>query len=327
MINNLLPSGYRIRPAVLEDAPAINELICAYDLYMTGEAHHTEIELLQEWQRTDFQLDQDTWVIIAPQPGLSEGKVVGYQEISNRSEHAFLNGDGYVHPEYTNLGIGTVMLRLLETRARQHIPLAPPEQRVFIRNGVDGIDLAACELHEHEDYKPVRFLWHMEIHLHDSPPKPAWPVEFEVQNLNPGEDVRRVFDTLEEAFRDHWGYTPWNFDNWQRRMCSEDNFDPSLWFLAVCDSQIAGAAVCRQLDERIGWVSQLGVRPAWRRCGLGKALLQTAFQAFYQRGIQLVRLGVDAQNPTGATRLYENSGMHVSHRFIVYEKELRPGNE
>ena len=44
-----------IRPAILHDAP-INAVIRAYELWMEGEAHHTEIELLQDWQHADFHL-------------------------------------------------------------------------------------------------------------------------------------------------------------------------------------------------------------------------------------------------------------------------------
>jgi hypothetical protein len=38
-------------------------------------------------------------------------------------------------------------------------------------------------------------------------------------------------------------------------------------------------------------------------------------------------LGVDSQNLTGATRLYERAGMHVALQHDTYEKELRPGVE
>jgi hypothetical protein len=36
---------------------------------------------------------------------------------------------------------------------------------------------------------------------------------------------------------------------------------------------------------------------------------------------------VDAENLTGALRLYEKAGMHVHRQFDLYEKELRPGKE
>jgi hypothetical protein len=35
-----------------------------------------------------------------------------------------------------------------------------------------------------------------------------------------------------------------------------------------------------------------------------------------------VGLGVDAENPTGATRLYESVGMRVLKEDVVFEKEL-----
>ena len=42
-----------------------------------------------------------------------------------------------------------------------------------------------------------------------------------------------------------------------------------------------------------------------------------------QRGIQTIGLGVDAENPTGATRLYLKAGMHAATEFATYEKELQ----
>ena len=35
-----------------------------------------------------------------------------------------------------------------------------------------------------------------------------------------------------------------------------------------------------------------------------------------------VTLGVDAENPTGATQLYERVGMHVEAENVVFEKTL-----
>jgi len=36
---------------------------------------------------------------------------------------------------------------------------------------------------------------------------------------------------------------------------------------------------------------------------------------------------VDAENLTGALRLYENVGMHIYQAFDIFEKEIRPGKE
>jgi mycothiol synthase len=92
--------------------------------------------------------------------------------------------------------------------------------------------------------------------------------------------------------------------------------------------QVAAACLCRSQhgdDETMGWVSTLGVTRAYRRRGLGLALLRHAFEELRSRGKTSVGLGVDASSLTGATKLYEKVGMYVSERIDVYEKELRPG--
>lgn len=65
----------------------------------------------------------------------------------------------------------------------------------------------------------------------------------------------------------------------------------------------------------------------WLKRGIGRALLRHSFNEFYRRGKRKVGLGVDAQNLTGALRLYEGAGMHIDQAYDHYEKELRPGTE
>ena len=51
-------------------------------------------------------------------------------------------------------------------------------------------------------------------------------------------------------------------------------------------------------------------------------LLRAAFEEFGSLGRRTVSLGVDAENATGALRLYEKAGMAVERRFDFYEKPL-----
>jgi mycothiol synthase len=187
-----------------------------------------------------------------------------------------------------------------------------------------GNDPAAHELHENEGYQPVRYFWEMETVMESPPEAPVWPEGISVRNYVPGEDDRATFDAFEEAFRDHWGYSPWDYKEWHTRRHERDHFDPSLWWLAMDGGEIAGGVICRYRQER-GWISQLAVRKPWRRRGLGTALLLNALGEFYCRGRNTVALGVDADNPTGATLVYERAGMYVNSKFVVYEKEIRPG--
>jgi mycothiol synthase len=103
-----------------------------------------------------------------------------------------------------------------------------------------------------------------------------------------------------------------------------------LFFIAMDGDEIAGTNLCRThfpSDEDQGLVGSISVRRPWRNRGLGLALLRHAFNEFYRRGKRKVGLGVDAQNLTGALRLYETAGMHIEQAFDYYEKELRPGTE
>ncbi len=73
-----------------------------------------------------------------------------------------------------------------------------------------------------------------------------------------------------------------------------------LWWLVLDGDEVAAAIRCTRRRFEMGWINMLGVRPPWRRRGLG----------------------VDAQSETGATRLYERVGMHVAFQANVFKKEL-----
>lgn len=315
----MLKKGFTLRHPTNDDLRGVAELITACDLDEMGHSDVSEDELQMDWMRSGFDLEREAWVVVAP-----DGTIAGYEDLYNRKEHYRLDGDGYVHPDYKGMGIGTTMLRVLEIKAREHILLAPPEVRITLRNGVSGANRAACELHENEGYHPVRYYWRMEIQLDDAPPAPEWPADIQVRNVIPQKDTRPIFDFLQEAFKDHWNASPWDYETWHRRRFEGEKFDPKLWFVAEDGGAIAGCAINRYRQDT-GWVSQLAVGSDWRQRGLGLALLRRSFAEFYQRGTTLVGLGVDAGNPTGATRLYKKAGMHVAHEYILYEKELRPG--
>jgi mycothiol synthase len=171
-------------------------------------------------------------------------------------------------------------------------------------------------------YELVRHFFTMEIALADEPPAPEWPEGIVVRTLVPGEE-RRVYEAMNEAFADHWDFRPIAFDRWRAFMTDSADHDPSLWFLALDGDEIAGAALCRS-ERRPGTahVGVLGVRPGWRRRGLARALLLHAFGDFRRRGRAKADLGVGAENPTGAVRLYEQAGMYVAARMDTYEKRL-----
>jgi ribosomal protein S18 acetylase RimI-like enzyme len=117
---------------------------------------------------------------------------------------------------------------------------------------------------------------------------------------------------VNEAFADDWHHHDVSPSNFTEFYVKQRHFDPSLWLLAWDDGDLAGfvLATSEHLgDPDLGWVGTLGVRPAWRRRGLGEALLRAAFAELYARGRRRVGLGVDTENVSGALRLYERVGM------------------
>ena len=324
MNETILDPNLKLRLAQWTDLKPVAQLIldvCTADGDPTVAVTPEELE--REWKSPGFELEKDAWVVET-----AEGRVVGYEEFNERHAHAFLMGDGYVHPEYQGLGIDTTMLRALEARARQEMKLAEPDLRVFIRNVMIAGDTVARQVHEAEGYRPIRFSWHMEIKLDETPRLPAWPDGIELRPFVKEQHDQAVFEAHEEAFSDHWGHMPGTFEYWQHNLSGHDDLDPTLWFIAwdVRSAEIAGYCLCRY-RMGTGWVSILGVRRLWRKRGLGEALLLHSFGEFHRRGMKTIGLGVDAQNPTGATRLYQKAGMYVAAEYVIYEKELRPGRE
>lgn len=66
---------------------------------------------------------------------------------------------------------------------------------------------------------------------------------------------------------------------------------------------VVGGVLCNdKLVERsaTGRVGSVFVRPHYRRQGLGRALMLTAFAAFWQRGVRRTILDMDAESVTHA---------------------------
>ena len=170
-------------------------------------------------------------------------------------------------------------------------------------------------------FTPIRHAFRMSIDLDDASVQPVWPDGIRPRTYGDG-DARRFYDAGNDTFEDTWEPIVPSFEEWSHSVLERPSFDPSLWFLAEDGAEVAGFAICRihEVDRTLGWVHFLGVRKPWRGRGVGRALLLTALETFRSRGLSRASLGVDAENPTGATRLYESVGMRVSADFDIYEK-------
>ena len=174
-------------------------------------------------------------------------------------------------------------------------------------------------------FEELRHSYRMGIDLDGDVDEPHWPGGIRVRAYEAG-DERSVYDAHVETWQDTSDPLEETFEEWRHWTTRRESFDPSLWFLAYDGDRLAGFALCKldDGDATAGWISALGVRRAWRRKGLGEALLHHAFREFAGRGLRRARLGVDASSPTGATRLYERAGMVVYRDTVFLERAVRP---
>jgi mycothiol synthase len=317
------------RPARLEDVAGVVALMNACSMKVIGETDESVEDTLAHWQVPGSSLEEEHRVVVAP-----DGQIVGYAELDAHTRPSYPFLDIYVHPDYEASGIGEHLAVWCERRARESTASVEPDVRLAIRGAMYQQDTYYRWLLESIGMACIRHSWRMKIDLDAPPAPPQWPEGITVRTAVLGQDERAVFETHRAAFRDHWGFVERpieeHFARWLHTWQADGELDPTLWFIAQAGEEIAGIALCRPYrpgDETQGWVNTLAVPRAWRRKGIGEALLRHAFGEFYRRGRQSVGLGVDASSLTGATRLYEKVGMHMSVRIDVYEKELRPGRD
>lgn len=316
-----LPKGFRVRRPVDEDAPEIAELMNAVDMADMGVTENTVEEVRETWSLPRFQKERDAWVVLG-----AGGKIVGYAFAWDRKPHTEIQGDSYVAPPLAASGLEEALLDRIEERAEEHRAAAPKSEDVLIRGFTSPKGKERIQAFQSRGYAHVRTFCRMTIDLGgpDTVPAARWPAGVSPRPYERGRDDQAFDLVIQESFADHFGFVHEPHGEWIGRRVDQSGFDAALWTLAVEAGKPVGA-ILAYAPEGEGWVRELGVRPAWRGKGLGRALLLHTFTLFAQRGIKRVGLGVDMANTTGATQLYESVGMRVAFRHDLYEKRLGPG--
>lgn len=67
----------------------------------------------------------------------------------------------------------------------------------------------------------------------------------------------------------------------------------------------------------------LAVQQAYRRQGLGRALLLAGMHSLQREGMGWAMLGVDMENLTGALRLSEGAGFRAVRMYAAFRKGVR----
>lgn len=302
--------GLELRVPRRDDAVAIAELLNEHSRGLTGRDDVTIEDVGYWFDQPGLDPARDMRVAAA-----RNGMFVAYADLGG--------GEADGEPVWIDLRVrpgwdpaGVPLLAAIEANAA--LRGAPPRR---LRAAAHAEDAALHELLAGAGYQSVRAGYRMEIDLAEPLPEPEWPAGLSARLLQPGEE-RRAYDAHMDSFADALDFHGFPYEQWRFWLFGEED-EPAFAILAEEGAELAGLSICRERrggDRELGWIHVLGVRPPWRRRGLGRALLLESFRELRSRGKPRAGLGVDAENVSGAVRFYESAGMRIVRRNNVYEK-------
>lgn len=233
-----------------------------------------------------------------------------------------------IHPDHRTGDLPDALLKHIEaqtvawqqeTGETARLSTSAPSQPAFY-----------SDLYTRNGFQIVRWFLELERDLTQPIPEFTPPPGIAIRPMEDlHQDIPAFYKAFDEAFRDHFHPVQLTLEQTQH-LVNSPGFRPDLTLLAfgadndpagVCDAQIR-TNYNEQNQKREGMINTLGVRRPYRKVGLGRALLTRGLQLLQKEGMTTAVLYVDAESPTGATRLYESVGFTERKRSMVFEKAL-----
>lgn len=261
------------------------------------------------------------------------GEVVGYARgfwLNDETGTTLYLSVGFLMPAWRRRGIGLVMLRWIENRLRTISQGHPAERQKVFQVYVHQHQVGLAAMLDREGYQPVRYIWEMVRPTLDDIPDYPLPEGFEVRPVVP-EHYRAIWDAMLEASRDEWGYIEPTEEDYQKWQENKTYFQPHLWQIAwdTATNQVAGQVLTfihhaqnEQYNRKRGYTESISVGEPWRKRGLARALIARSLQVQKQEGMTESALGVDSQNPYGASRVYQDCGFRTVKQGAYYRKPV-----
>jgi mycothiol synthase len=311
------------------DWAAACELICTTDAHDGIDYYPTVEDLVHEL--TNLQdFDPATDMVVAEAEGT--GSFTGLATVDWRARGELISHmvNIWVRPDDRRRGLGSELLTWAEKHSAVRVAAGtggPVDRPHVIGGWGDSLVEGHAQLAAKRGYRPYRYGFEMLRPV--AAPVDAHPLPdgLEVRPVEPSQ-YRAIWDADVEAFRDHFEPATRNESDFQRTFTAPE-LDTSLWQVAWDGDEVAGTvmtSIYAEENARLGirraWLDHISVRRPWRRRGLAASLIASAIRILQERGMEQAALGVDAENPTGALRLYEHLGFVRERTGIGYRKAL-----
>lgn len=299
----------RWAPPRREDDPEWAELLAAIEAEdQRGETYELD-DLADEWASVWSDPDDNArflwdgrelvgFVWLGVRPGARDAHKVGQW--------------GGVRPSRRREGIGTQLFEWAVRRAGEVAPTLSDDLPTKIETDAaeHQVDLRAVATKA--GYEPVRHFLEIARPTHLPVPDARAPEGLTLVPWSPEMDEAARLAHV-EAFADHWGSEPRTREEWAQWYTGHRGFRPDLSLLAVdASGEVAALVLCAAYPADWAtvpveaWINTVGTRRAWRGKGVATWLMTEALRriAAADDGFERAILGVDAENPTGALRVY-----------------------
>jgi ribosomal protein S18 acetylase RimI-like enzyme len=321
-----LPEGWTTRRPTLDDVPEILAVAHASDIAAIGAPDFTADEVREMLTDPNTDMTRDSWLALD-----AAGAIVGWT-----FPHNITGGDRdflevFTWPERGVPAQRPLLALMLDRMGERAGELGHDPYEV--RAGAVPTEQPYIDALAEAGFVFLKQHARMQMSLagvSHTPPEP--PAGVTVRPVRGGDeaDLRALHGVIEESFRDT-DHLSVDYDTWRRQVDNEPSVSFDEWLVAEADGRVVGSLQSSDagLDDNEGWVKRLGVLRAYRKRGVGEALLRRAFAVYGAKGRAKAGLGVDLENPTRAAALYLAVGMTPMYRANVYRtyvtaRPLRP---
>ena len=259
----------------------------------------------------------------APQKDLfvaeSNAKLVGYLSVTLEPgiQRALL--EGLVHPRHRRKGIATKLFSSSMQRVKAS-GVNAAQISVFENNA------AAKSLLTKLEFQFIRNFFEMKLDIHNTRLPAVKRNSISSRRLKQTEE-NLLTKIQNRCFADTWGFNPNTTEEitYRLKMQGRSPDDVILTFLedrltGYCWTLINAEENPKRAKKK-GLIHMLGVDPDYRNQEIGKAILLNGLEDLKGKGVDIVELTVDSQNPA-ACSLYESVGFEVYGRTEWYEKAV-----